>query len=263
MTITLSHQDITYTCDLARPIDCSIPVGQVKCFHSTDYKATPYRAGDFVGSVKAGAPVNFYDVVLNPHGNGTHTECLGHITEAQESVNAALEQYHFIAGVLSIHITTLQDGDRIIEKQHLEDGYKKSGYDQSRPEAIMIRTIPNGTDKLTIDYSDTNPPYLTPEAMTYLVEMGVKHLLLDLPSVDREYDEGKLVCHHIFWNVEGHTASANSRHNHTITEMIYIPDEVTDGLYLLNLQIPSLELDAAPSKPVIYQLTQVNTHDSK
>jgi len=254
MHITLTHQDTTYTCDLARPIDCSIPVGQVKCFHSTDYKATPYKAGDFVGSVAQGAPVNFYDVVMNPHGNGTHTECLGHITTAQESINDNLKQFHFIAGVLSIHVTKLQDGDRVLEKQHFEDGYQKFGYDQSRPEALMIRTIPNGTDKLTIDYSDTNPPYLTPEAMTYLVEMGVNHLLLDLPSVDREYDEGKLVCHHIFWNVEGHEASSESRYQNTITEMIYIPDEVEDGLYLLNLQIPSLPLDAAPSKPVLYTL---------
>ena len=254
MKITLTHQDTTYTCDLARPIDCSIPVGQVKCFHSTDYKATPYKAGDFVGSVDEGAPVNFYDVVMNPHGNGTHTECLGHITTSQESINDKLKQFHFIAGVLSIHVTTLQDGDRILEKKHFEDAYQKFGYDQSRPEALMIRTIPNGTDKLTIDYSDTNPPYLTSEAMTYLVEMGVNHLLLDLPSVDREYDEGKLVCHHIFWNMEGHEASEESRHHNTITEMIYIPDEVSDGLYLLNLQIPSLPLDAAPSKPVIYNL---------
>ena len=257
MKITLTHHDTTYTCDLARPIDCSIPVGQVKCFHSTDYKATPYQAGDFVGSVAAGAPVNFYDVVINPHGNGTHTECLGHITHAQESVNDKLKQFHFIAGVLSLHVTGLQDGDRVLEKKHFEDGYAKFGYDQSQPEALMIRTIPNGTDKLTIDYSDTNPPYLTAEAMTFLVKMGVRHLLLDLPSVDREYDEGKLICHHIFWNVEGHDATDQSRDQNTITEMIYIPDEVNDGLYLLNLQIPSLPLDAAPSKPVIYQLKEL------
>lgn len=256
MNITLSHRDITYTCDLSSPIDCSIPVGQVKCFHSTDFKATPYQAGDFIGSVKQGAPVNFYDVVMNPHGNGTHTECLGHITEAQESVNSALKQFHFMAGVLSIRITELQNADRVLEKKHLEDGYAKFGYDQSRPEALMLRTLPNAPDKLSIDYSDTNPPYLTEETMKYLVKMGVKHLLLDLPSVDREYDDGKLVCHHIFWNVEGHNATSESRHQNTITEMIYIPDEVKDGLYLLNLQIPSLELDAAPSKPVIYQLTQ-------
>ncbi len=263
MLITLTHQHTTYTADLARPIDCSIPVGQVKCFHSTDYKVTPYQSGDFVGSVSKGAPVNFYNVQLNPHGNGTHTECLGHITHAQESINDKLKQFHFIAGVLSINVTLLEDGDRVLERKDIEESYTQLGYDLSRPEALMIRTLPNGTDKLSIDYSDTNPPYLSSDAMTFLVEMGVNHLLLDLPSVDREYDDGQLACHHLFWNVAGHDASEESRDQNTITEMIYIPDNVSDGLYLLNLQIPSLPLDAAPSKPVIYQLTTQSDYDTK
>jgi hypothetical protein len=39
----------------------------------------------------------------------------------------------------------------------------------------------------------------------------------------------------------------------TITEMIYVPDNV-DGSYLLNLQIASFENDASPSKPVLYSV---------
>jgi hypothetical protein len=38
--------------------------------------------------------------------------------------------------------------------------------------------------------------------------------------------------------------------------MIFVPNEIKDGLYLLNLQIPSMNLDAAPSKPVLYQLNK-------
>jgi hypothetical protein len=39
----------------------------------------------------------------------------------------------------------------------------------------------------------------------------------------------------------------------TITEMIYVPDNVADGSYLLNLQI-AFENDASPSKPVLYSV---------
>lgn len=259
MIISLKHKDQCYTCNLARPIDCSIPVGKVNCFHSTQYQTTPYKAGHFIGSIAEGGPVNFFDIVMNPHGNGTHTECIGHITIDQESINDTLKQFHFIAGVISIAITKLSNGDEVIDHQHLEEAYIQLGYHQSRPDALMIRTMPNSINKLTMDYSDTNPPYLTKEAMQYLVNMDVKHLLLDLPSVDREYDEGKLACHRIFWNmsISGRKGDHNTpRHDRTITELIYIPDTVTDSLYLLNLQIPSINLDATPSKPVIYKLNQ-------
>lgn len=43
-----------------------------------------------------------------------------------------------------------------------------------------------------------------------------KHLLLDLPSVDREQDGGKLLAHNAFWNT-----SKNVRYGCTISEMIF------------------------------------------
>ena len=249
MKIITTYRDTQYSCDLSRPIDISIPVGQVKCFHATDYKAQPYVAGDFIGSVKNGAPVNFYDITMNPHGNGTHTEGLGHITKKQESINSVLKEFHFISQLISVKLKKTKSGDHIITKSAIKSACKKA-----LPPAIIIRTLPNSKTKLTQDYSDTNPPYLHKSAMQYLVDHEVKHLLIDLPSVDREVDQGKLASHHIFWNVENKRAKDNSRKDCTITELIYIPNKIKDGLYLLNIQIPSLELDAAPSKPVLYKM---------
>ena len=80
----------------------------------------------------------------------------------------------------------------------------------------------------------------------------INHLLTDLPSVDREEDGGKLLAHKAFWKYP-----EDIRRSATITELVYVPDVVTDGLYLLNVQITSLEVDASPSKPVIYQLTKL------
>ncbi len=252
MKITTSYKGKPYSCDLAQPIDISIPIGQVKCFYSTDFEASPYTSGDFVGSVKKGAPVNFYNVKMNPHGNGTHTECLGHITKKQESINETLTSFHFMAAVITVTPVEKRNKDSVITKKSL-----KAACPAELPEAIVLRTVPNSKKKLSADYSGTNPTYIDAKAMEFLVANKVKHLLIDLPSVDREVDEGKLAAHHIFWNVKGHKANKNSRTDCTITEMIYVPTKIKDGLYLLNIQIPSMNLDAAPSKPVLYKLKEI------
>lgn len=252
MKIQLEHDRQAYQTDLSKAIDISIPAGQVRCFYATEYQAQPLTASDFVGAVKEGSPVNFFDVQLNPHGNGTHTECLGHITEEQESLLEKLKQFHFTACLVSVPVSKLDNGDEIISKESLLQACPSK-----LPEAFILRTFPNSSEKLQKDYSGTNPPYLTAEAMQYLVKNGVKHLLLDLPSVDREDDGGKLVCHRLFWDLRDKNAKKSTRSDCTITELIFVPNEVEDGLYLLNIQVPSLHLDAAPSKPVIYKLERI------
>jgi hypothetical protein len=80
-------------------------------------------------------------------------------------------------------------------------------------------------------------------------------LLIDLPSVDKEKDGGKLASHKAFWNVtDVKLLNQDARLDCTITEMIFVPNEVADGNYLLNLQIASFENDASPSKPILYSI---------
>ena len=100
-----------------------------------------------------------------------------------------------------------------------------------------------------MQYSNTNPPYLLEEAAIYLREKGIKHLLIDLPSVDKEKDDGKLLAHKAFWDYP-----KNPRLLTTITELIYVPNKIKDGSYILNLMIASFHNDAAPSKPVLYKI---------
>jgi hypothetical protein len=82
-----------------------------------------------------------------------------------------------------------------------------------------------------------------------LMQHNIKHLLLDLPSVDREEDAGKLAAHKTFWNYP-----LNPRLDATITELIFVPNHISDGDYLLNLMVSAFDSDAVPSKPVIYPL---------
>jgi len=114
---------------------------------------------------------------------------------------------------------------------------------------LVLRTLPNDSLKLSTNYSGANPPYMQAGAAAYLVERGVKHLLIDLPSVDREEDGGKLAAHHAFWQYP-----EAPRTDCTISELVYVNNSIPDGLYLINLQIASFEIDASPSKPVLYAL---------
>lgn len=251
MIVQISHRGLRLEADLSKPLDISIPLIEghetVNCFYAPFLETVPVVAGAFIGSTAKGGPVNFLNVKLNPHGNGTHTECVGHIAKERFSINQTLKKFHFLAKLLSVYPTRLPDGDRVILREQLE-----GWLEQDEAEAAVIRTMPNEQDKMKRHYSGTNPPYLHHEAVEYLVERGVQHLLIDLPSVDREEDEGKLLAHKAFWKYPG-TVEAGRRHC-TITELIYVPDVIADGIYLLQLQITSLEIDASPSKPVLYEV---------
>ncbi|MAP55506.1 MAG: metal-dependent hydrolase [Altibacter sp.] len=203
----------------------------------------PVTMDNWVGKVSEGASVNFNNIYFNPHAHGTHTECVGHISETFHSVNDALKHFFFMAEVISVVPETVGE-DQIIPAKEL-----RTLLEGKQPEALVIRTLPNTASKRTRHYSHTNWPYLHEEAAIYLRELGVKHLLIDLPSVDKEKDEGQLRAHKAFWNYP-----EAPRYDATITEFIYVPNTVSDGSYLLNLQIASFQNDAAPSKPVLYKL---------
>ena len=106
----------------------------------------------------------------------------------------------------------------------------------------MIRTLPNGPDKRTRDYSGSTPPYLSREAAQLLVVRGIEHLLVDLPSIDRAHDEGRLTAHRIFFGLPPGAAelAAAQRAAATVTELAYVPEALADGAYLLELQVPAL-----------------------
>ncbi|OYX85312.1 MAG: metal-dependent hydrolase [Flavobacteriales bacterium 32-34-25] len=239
--------------DLSKPIDISIPLSNTEdnpiawYIEKPEIKAVVF--GDWTGSVKEGASTNFNNIHFNPHGHGTHTECLGHITKEFYSINQCLKQFFFLAELVSIE-PEIQGEDAVITKNQLQPLLNGK-----TTEALIIRTLPNLATKKRQNYSNTNPPYLSEEAAIFIRENGIQHLLIDLPSVDKEHDEGKLLAHKAFWNVKDVTnLNADARLNCTITEMVFVADTVLDGSYLLNLQIASFENDASPSKPILFKI---------
>lgn len=243
----------SFEADLSRPFDLSLPL-QNGTSNPTAWYCGPVviRAVEnefFVGDVTRGGSVNFRDVFFNPHGHGTHTECVGHISREFYSVNESLKTFFFLARVISIEPELTPEGDRRIS---LEQVIAKAG-DMAGVKALIIRTLPNDIEKRTRNYSNTNPPYFEHAVGEWLRTKGIKHWLTDLPSVDREEDDGVLAAHHAFWNYPQNPVT-----DATITELIFVPDHVPDGIYLLNLQMASFHNDASPSKPVLYPVTVVS-----
>ena len=85
MITTITHQNKNYKIDLSQPIDISLPLSNtlenVTAWYVSKPEFTPVMENGFVGDVNLGGNVNFRNIFFNPHGHGTHTECVGHISK--------------------------------------------------------------------------------------------------------------------------------------------------------------------------------------
>lgn len=238
--------------DTNQPLDISIPLSNteenLRAWYVDAPVIEPVRGEGFVGLVAEGGSVNFRNIFFNPHGHGTHTECLGHITPVIHSVNQSLKTFFFSAELITLtpEVVIQETGeiDLVITKELIAE--KLIG---KTTEALIIRTLPNDEKKQHLNYSQTNPAYIDVECIEQINASGVKHLLIDLPSVDKESDGGLLLFHHAFWGVPD-----QPQFDKTITEFIYVNKKIEDGSYILNLQTAPFENDASPSRPVLYQI---------
>lgn len=208
-----------------------------------------------LGDTRDGSSVNFDQYTFIPHCNGTHTECVGHITDERISIRDCLQDVMMPAVLVTVEPETLGD-DLVISRRLVSDALSEfdAGARETRAvRGLIIRTLPNDDSKLTRRYDlDKVPPYFAADAIEYIVGCGFKHLLVDLPSLDR-LDDPTLPAHRAFWNVVmgGRSINDATRINSTVTELIYVPNDVADGEYSLNLQIAPFEADCSPSRPVL------------
>lgn len=246
MKISLQKNEKTFTIDDS--IFYSLTIGiqkqqNVNCYYLSNPEFTYFESPQFSGNLKKGGSVNCEKISYYPHASGTHTECALHIANVDftmadiEIPLLQLCQLHSIT-------PTIINNDLVISEKHF-----KSINNTENATAILIRTLPNTNEKINKNYSDTNPPYFTKEAMSYLKSLGFQHILTDLPSIDKESDEGKLAAHKA-WFLTNEIADKNR----TITEFIYIKNEIADGHYYLNMQFPKMETDAVSSQILIYPI---------
>lgn len=270
MLCTLEIEGRSVSFDLDDPIDISIPLR----FNGPQPAAfgVGMATAEELGDTREDSSVNFERYSLVPHCNGTHTECVGHITHERISVRSCLRDALIHAVLITVDPKTQsespasaggqsEEGDRLISRDTLENALIASGGKSftvsDLSTGLIVRTLPNTDEKLIEDYGESNiSPYFTDGAVQLIVELGFQHLLVDMPSIDRLFDGGHLANHRIFWNVEpgSFETSDETRIGSTITEMIYVSDKVGDGEYLLNLQIAPFEADCAPSRPMLFRI---------
>ncbi|HEV2270302.1 MAG TPA: cyclase family protein [Steroidobacteraceae bacterium] len=257
------------TVDLSRPHDLSVELDfqgpQARHFGAPRATSQPYSVPGFAGSVARGASCNCDSITLIPHCNGTHTECVGHLTREPLHAQRIVPRGLLPALLLSVNPVSADQspegsdpapvaGDRLITHAALRSAWPTQPPFAAR--ALVIRTLPNEPAKRTCDYTDFTPPYLTREAARYIVERGIEHLIVDLPSIDRSHDEGRLTAHRLFFGLPPGelTLARAARSQCTVTELAYIPDVAADGPCLLELQVPAINGDAVSSRPLLYRV---------
>lgn len=233
-----------YHFDLSHAFDLSIGIefgNGLRAFGVDWAQKSPMKQEGFVGSVDGGGSCNCDQITLVPHCQSTHTECVGHILKDSLSINDIHSVLLKVAQVVTIdaQIISLKDVERI----SIEPDVK----------ALVIRTLPNDIEKKTKTYSD-QACYILPEAIQWINQQGIEHLLVDFPSIDPMQDGGKLLAHRAFWNVsEGQVEmDVKTQRHKTITELIYVPNTVKDDVYLLDLQVANIALDASLARPILY-----------
>ena len=260
MKINLEYNDKKYRIEPEAGIDISIPVQfnsdrNPKFYDTTQPKNEYYKLNETEYSLEKGAGCSVPNITMNVHCCGTHTETAAHVFKDSHLINA-INNLNFIPSQLitvtpkkesieSYH-AKIEKEDQLITKKMLEDAidiYSKclSG--------IIIRTEPNNKNKLYRNYNDTNHAFFTNDAILFIKKLGISHLVVDTPSIDKFDDGGKLNNHKIFFIDKNNISNKN-----TITELAYIPKNCIDGEYLLSIGIPNFNLDAAPSRPIIYKI---------
>ncbi len=250
--------------DLLTPIDISIPLRfngqQPNAFGVELATSTACEYASLIGDTRRGGSCNFERVTFIPHCNGTHTECVGHITDERISITDCLKDILIPAALISVE-PEFSGEDLVISREQIAKVFDWE-YSRGSGYALVVRTLPNDGGKLDRLYdADNIPPYFSEDAICLIAELGYRHLLVDLPSIDRLFDEGKLLNHRIFWNMYPASFQTNpeTRLNSTITELIYVPNEIPDGEYLLNRQIAPFVSDAAPSRPLLFPVERTDT----
>jgi len=253
MIANLSLDGQPVKADLSAGISLGIAIAEdgrhPRFFVDQGARFSPLKAGDFSGRVCQGGSCNADVVEFIPHCHGTHTEGFGHVSETHDPVDASINNACYTARLISVRPDRIdRHGSPLLSSADLAGHLDR--------QALVIRTLPNEESKRWRDYSRSPCyPILSEDAMRQVAEAGIQHLLIDTPSIDAA-DDPSLRLHRLFWQMEAdQPLPPTSRRCATLTEMIFVPDQVGDGDYLIHLGLSTLVSDATPSCPTLFELT--------
>ncbi len=246
MRAEIKHKNRFFRVDFSKPVSIGYTIkdnASLNAWGASSSKIRPVVQPGFVGEIDQGGLVNFKTLELSVHANCTHTECVGHILKGDYTLNNTIDNKPFFSRLITVN-PEKRDADFIITEDLLEACVKNEFY----VDGLIIRT----GNKIDRDHTNTNAAYFTKQAVEFINSIGVKHLLVDLPSVDKEKDGGKLLAHKTFWNID------NPLINKSITELVDLPEDLQDGYYFTHLSFLNIKSDASPSNPILYSADLLN-----
>ncbi|MCC6170964.1 MAG: cyclase family protein [Gammaproteobacteria bacterium] len=252
--------------DLASPVSLAAPLRfdgrDPRHFDAPAPRRWPLALPGFSGEVRRGASCNCSTLELTPHCNGTHTECVAHLVDEPLDACEIAPRGPLLALLLSIPPVSAagsgedsdpapQPGDRLLTRVAL-----RAAWPETLPFAPRALVLRSSAPLAVASTTALAAPYLSRQLAAELVARGIEHLVVELPSIDRGQDQGRLCAHRIFFGLPpGSTRLAEAqRGGCTITELAAIPAELPDGPCALQLALPRIAGDAVPSQPLLYRL---------
>lgn len=244
MYIELKINTKSYNVNLNNPIPIHIGISrnsQASAYGLPKATFSTVVDGSFIGDVSKGGSCNVENLQISPHGNGTHTEGVGHVHINHQSILSNYKKYFYLAQLISV------------EPNHNNQLESSSFINllMNEIEAVIVRTIPNNPDKLIADYAKFSTPFFSKDCISFFNSYeNLKHIITDLPSLDKS-DDPNLTAHKLwFLNQKDYSPILDK----FITELVFIPNHVPDGLYLANISPMPAETDATPSSVILYEL---------
>jgi kynurenine formamidase len=270
MDLRLHHGSAVFAVDVDGARDLSVPVrfddDAGRAFQLGPARTAAVAGGGFVGDVRRGGSCNCETHTLTPHGDGTHTEGPGHLLASRLPVQVPAPLV--VAALVRVTPRALADSDDLVAGNHrgddlvvdraaLEDALSAIDRRGLSPTAIVVATA-SGALRRTQRFSGTNPPYFTHDAALFCRQQGFDHVVVDLPSLDREDDGGLLSAHRAFFDLPPGAKDVDVvPAPRTVTELAAIDDDIAPGVHGLLLQVAPIVADAAPSRPLLCPLVAV------
>ncbi len=220
--------------DLSFPIDRE---GRTLAFSLPGAAFKTFEGSGFVGDVRRGGSCNVETLHLTPHGNGTHTECYGHVSGRRLFITELQTEWMFPGVLASIDI---EPGGAVTLNDLPEHAVQQLAQEEVKGLILHVRSLP----RLPFDFSDYDAPYIE-ETLAAWLSGRVDHLLTNLPSLDHRTSTA-LAAHHAFLG--------RAPLRKTVTELLDIPADLSDGLYWTVIMTPAIATDAVPSRPVVYPM---------
>ena len=171
MIFSFTKNNKVYKFDSTGGIDISIPLdfygAQPRAYGVEKASAKAYISDNFVGDIRRGGSCNFEKYTLIPHCNGTHTECIGHISDDRIFINETLKDTLVPSSLITVipvnalssddsYLAGKEKDDLLIDKKSLMELTKS---DRDFLEGLIIRTLPNDESKKYRDYMKEPAPF--------------------------------------------------------------------------------------------------------